>query len=170
MCTVTFVPRGSGYYLGMNRDENLARVPGLAPRRIIENGCGVTCPSEPEGGTWISTNDKCVSLALINWYSIPGQVSGPARSRGQRVRNQIFQKAQRQKSVGTLGWLRRLHRCHAPESGPFSTCMHRSDAATVSYTEIAVSGRRVRMQYHAGAPCGLVGANGLPSKETANQR
>src|SRR6266436_1925726 len=87
MCPVTFVPRGSGYYLGMNRDENLARVPGLAPRAIIENGCRVTCPSELEGGTWISTNDKCVSLALINWYSISGQVSGPARSRGEIIQS-----------------------------------------------------------------------------------
>src|SRR5262249_25280127 len=36
-----------------------------------------------------------------------------------------------------LQWLRRLHRSHEPERGPFSICMHRATAATVSYTEIA---------------------------------
>ena len=36
--------------------------------------------------------------------------------------------------------LRRLHAAHVPERGAFSFCMHREDAETVSYTEIAVSG------------------------------
>ena len=42
--------------------------------------------------------------------------------------------ARNQKFEGRLNWLRRLHRSHLPERGPFSICMHRSDAATVSYT------------------------------------
>ena len=50
-------------------------------------------------------------------------------------------------------WLRRLHRSHEPERGPFSICMHRPDAATVSYTEVAVSGRSVVMCYKHGPPC-----------------
>jgi hypothetical protein len=49
--------------------------------------------------------------------------------------------------------LRRLHAAHAPERGAFSLCMHRQDAETVSYTEIAVSGRGVRMRYAGGSPC-----------------
>jgi hypothetical protein len=49
--------------------------------------------------------------------------------------------------------LRRLHRSHSPEAGPFSTCMHRSDAATVSYTEITAFSRKARLRYHAAAPC-----------------
>ena len=36
---------------------------------------------------------------------------------------------------------------------PFSTCMHRADAATVSYTEVAVSLSQVNMRYHAEAMC-----------------
>jgi len=36
---------------------------------------------------------------------------------------------------------------------PFSTCMHRADASTVSYTEISFSPREAVMRYHAGAPC-----------------
>jgi hypothetical protein len=53
----------------------------------------------------------------------------------------------------SLKWLRELHRSHAPKRGPFSICMHRPDAATVSYTEVAVSKRRVTMRYKSGASC-----------------
>jgi hypothetical protein len=52
-----------------------------------------------------------------------------------------------------LGALRRLHRSHAPERGPFSICMHRADAETVSYTEVAVTPTRLTMRYKAGSPC-----------------
>jgi hypothetical protein len=41
----------------------------------------------------------------------------------------LFQRAGRQHSADSLDWLRRLHRSHSPQAGPFSTCMHRSDAA-----------------------------------------
>jgi hypothetical protein len=49
--------------------------------------------------------------------------------------------------------LRTLHRSHAPEAGPFSICMHRSDACTVSYTEINVLGPVASIYYIAGPPC-----------------
>jgi hypothetical protein len=70
-----------------------------------------------------------------------------------RVRGGTFRAARSQKTAGSLDWLRRLHRSHRPDAGPFSTCMHRADAATVSFTEIAVSSRGAVMRYHAGAPC-----------------
>ena len=79
--------------------------------------------------------------------------SGYDESTAQLVRGRTFRVAQRQKSAGTLDWLRRLHRSHAPECGPFSTCMHRADALTVSFTEVVVSGRNGRMRYLAGTPC-----------------
>src|SRR5712671_6793698 len=41
----------------------------------------------------------------------------------QRVRSRTFRLALRQHSVGSLDWLRRLHRSHSPQAGPFSTCM-----------------------------------------------
>ena len=70
-----------------------------------------------------------------------------------RIRSRTFQLAKRQKSAGSPGWLRRLHRTHLPQAGPFSTCMHRADAATVSYTEVYVSARESVMHHHPGAPC-----------------
>lgn len=227
MCTVTFVPRRTGYRLAMNRDEQLDRVEALPPARRKLDGRAVIYPSEPGGGTWIALNDQGVCLTLVNWYSIATRVAGKFVSRGrvipavcafsepdlthaaleglplmqinpfrlvgifpnrreiaewrwdlkrlvrqphawraqqwissgfdepaaQRVRGRIFRLASRQVSTGRVDWLRRLHRSHAPKVGPTSTCMHREDAATVSYTEVAVLPRQAGMAYHAGAPC-----------------
>ncbi len=55
--------------------------------------------------------------------------------------------------VGTLGWARRLHASHAPERGPYSICMHRPDAKTVSYTEITWHGGHVQIDYLGNSPC-----------------
>jgi hypothetical protein len=79
--------------------------------------------------------------------------SGFDEPTAQRLRGRAFQQALQQRSAGRVDWLRRLHRSHAPQRGPFSTCMHRADAATVSYTEIAVSPDRAIMRHHAGAAC-----------------
>ncbi len=79
--------------------------------------------------------------------------SGFDEPTAQRVRSKTFQRARRQHSASNLDWLRRLHRSHSPNAGPFSTCMHRADAATVSYTEVAVSSRKATMRYLAGTPC-----------------
>jgi hypothetical protein len=79
--------------------------------------------------------------------------SGFDEPEAQRMRVKVTRAALKQKTTGTLGWLRRLHRSHAPKCGPFSICMHREDAATVSYTEIVVSGRETVMRHHSGAPC-----------------
>lgn len=79
--------------------------------------------------------------------------SGFDEPEAQRVRGRTFRLAQQQNSAGTVDWLRRLHRSHKPTCGPFSTCMHRADAATVSYTEVVVSAGRIEMRHTAGAPC-----------------
>ena len=62
----------------------------------------------------------------------------------------------------SLALLRRLHQSHAPERGPFSICMHRDDAATVSYTEVAVTPTRLTMRYKDTAPC-LAGSTAVTS-------
>ena len=59
--------------------------------------------------------------------------------------------------VNTIGYslkrLRQLHRSHAPKRGPFSMCMHRADAATVSYTEVSITKNSASMRYTSGPPC-----------------
>jgi len=87
------------------------------------------------------------------WKSQQWISSGFDEPAAQRIRGRTFRQAQKQESAGSLDWLRRLHRSHAPETGPFSTCVHRADAATVSYTEISVSAPVAVMRYHTGAPC-----------------
>ncbi|MDX1953149.1 MAG: NRDE family protein [Verrucomicrobiota bacterium] len=88
-----------------------------------------------------------------HWNTQQWISSGFNERTAQRVRGKTFQQALDQRSAGGMDWLRRLHRSHLPQSGPFSTCMHRADAATVSYTEIIVLPRTATMRYHAGPPC-----------------
>jgi hypothetical protein len=87
------------------------------------------------------------------WESRQWISSGHNEPAARRVRGKAFREAQTQDSAGSLAWLRRLHRSHAPEKGPFSTCMHRDGAATVSYTEVSVTTREIVMVHHTGAPC-----------------
>ncbi|HEX3797660.1 MAG TPA: NRDE family protein [Verrucomicrobiae bacterium] len=87
------------------------------------------------------------------WQTQQWISSGFDEPGAQRERDKIFQAAFRQGSAGTAEWLRRLHRNHSPARGPFSTCMHRKDAASVSYTEVAFAPGRVELRYHAGSPC-----------------
>lgn len=227
MCTVTFMPRRTGYCLAMNRDEKRTRATGLPPALRKHDGRQVVYPSEPDGGTWIALNDEGVTFALINWYSIPSRITSNIVSRGliipslcgadsemladevlatlrltrikpfrligmfpatqeivewrwdsrqlsrkyhrwrarqwissgfdeptaQKIRSRTFRLTKAQRSFGTIAWLRRLHRSHSPHSGPFSTCMHRDDACTVSYTEVEVVRRSSGMRHICGAPC-----------------
>jgi hypothetical protein len=46
-----------------------------------------------------------------------------------------------------------LHRSHHPEKGPFSLCMHRDDAQTVSCTLFEWSMARLSIDYLDGLPC-----------------
>jgi len=79
--------------------------------------------------------------------------SGFDESGAQQIRGNAFKRALRQSSAGTADWLRRLHRSHGSERGPYSTCMHREDAATVSYAEVRVSPHKATMRYTPTAPC-----------------
>jgi hypothetical protein len=94
-----------------------------------------------------------LTTARHRWKTQQWISSGFDEPTAQRVRSKTFQQAGRQLSVGSLDWLRRLHCSHSPHAGPFSTCMHRADAATVSYTEISVSFHEAVMHSELGAPC-----------------
>jgi hypothetical protein len=88
-----------------------------------------------------------------HWKAQQWISSGFDEPTAQSTRSQAFRQALNQKSAGSLDWLRRLHRSHSPQVGPFSTCMHRDDAATVSYTEVTVAPNKCVMRYHDGPPC-----------------
>jgi hypothetical protein len=83
-----------------------------------------------------------------HWFS-----SGFDERRAEVERQRVCDAATPQKSAERVSWLRQLHRSHAPKRGPFSICMHRPDAATVSYTEVSISASRATMRYKAGPCC-----------------
>ena len=83
-----------------------------------------------------------------HWFS-----SSFDERRAELERQRVCTAANGQRSAGSVKWLRRLHRSHAPEPGPFSICMHRPDANTVSYTEILVLRRQATMRYKPGPSC-----------------
>lgn len=130
-------------------DAALAGLPlgRINPFRLI----GVS----PVTGEIVEWRWNLKQLVRVNlpWKSQQWISSGFDEPTAQRVRGKTFQRALRQHSAGSLVWLRRLHRSHSPQAGPFSICMHRDDAATVSYTEVAVLSRRATMRYHPGTPC-----------------
>lgn len=130
-------------------DAALARLPlkRINPFRLI----GIF-PKTNEVVEW-RWNLKQLDRSDHPWKTQQWISSGFDEPKAQHVRNRTFQQAIQQNSAGSLDWLRRLHRSHSPQLGPFSICMHRADAATVSYTEISVSLSKSVMRHHAGAPC-----------------
>jgi hypothetical protein len=48
---------------------------------------------------------------------------------------------------------RRFHADHSPEAGPFSICMHREDAETVSFSHVTVDRDATYFRYLAHSPC-----------------
>lgn len=89
----------------------------------------------------------------------PGQwiSSSVNEPKAQQSRTVVFRARCGRVDAGSIEWMRSLHGSHAPLLGPFSTCMHRQDAITVSYTEIEVNQTQVVMRYHPGPPCELHG-------------
>ena len=84
MCTLSFIPEGGGYLVGMNRDEQIVRSATLPPERFPIEGGYAIYPREESGGTWIAANSFGVTLALLNWYSVTP--SAPkSRSRGEVI-------------------------------------------------------------------------------------
>jgi hypothetical protein len=87
-----------------------------------------------------------------HWFS-----SGVSDEMARKVRGSTCYEAWRRRDAGSAEWLRGLHASHSPVRGSFSICVHRPDAATVSYTETAFTGSQLAMRYHAGYPCQALG-------------
>lgn len=93
-----------------------------------------------------------VGWDVRHWFS-----SGVSDEMARKVRGSTCYEAWRRRDAGSAEWLRGLHASHSPVRGSFSICVHRPDAATVSYTEVAFSGGDLTMRYHAGHPCQALG-------------
>jgi Transport and Golgi organisation 2 len=87
-----------------------------------------------------------------HWFS-----SGVSDEMARKVRASTCYEAWRRRDAASAEWLRGLHASHSPVRGSFSVCVHRPDAATVSYTEVSYPGGDLTMRYHAGHPCQALG-------------
>jgi|SRR5271166_1301734 len=83
-----------------------------------------------------------------HWFSSSRSDEHAAADRGAACA-----QAWRGEPVSPSVWLRELHASHVPGPGPFSVCVHREDAATVSYTEMEWKRGELQMRYLAGNPC-----------------
>jgi hypothetical protein len=109
--------------------------------------------AEEHGITSLSSDGLALEEAELPWEQSHWFSSGYDEPEAVRIRGMSAKRAESQSDAGTLDWLRRLHRSHDPEEGPFSICMHREDACSVSMTEISFLNQRAGLTYHEGTPC-----------------
>jgi hypothetical protein len=83
-----------------------------------------------------------------HWFS-----SSVSDALAQRERGRTCEKAEKHGFLEPASWVRNLHESHDPVPGPFSICVHRKDAATVSYTKVRCNGEGISMSYRNGSPC-----------------
>jgi hypothetical protein len=84
MCTVSWIHTQDGYQLLCNRDELDTRMRAAAPRSYEVGGVQCVAPTDGDfGGTWISSNEFGLTVALLNRS---GKGARATRSRGSLVR------------------------------------------------------------------------------------
>lgn len=74
-----------------------------------------------------------------------GQVIGDRRA--------LFQKLASDHHRVDTDFLISFHHSHLPEPGPYSVCMHREDAQTVSLSGVSVTPEKIEFYYTPGPPC-----------------
>ncbi len=84
----------------------------------------------------------------MHWFS-----SSISDALARRNRGRTCARAAKQSSAEPVSSVRSLHASHDPSPGPFSVCVHRKDAVTVSYTEVSCNGTEISMAYRHGSPC-----------------
>ncbi|MEW5976001.1 MAG: NRDE family protein [Acidobacteriota bacterium] len=70
-------------------------------------------------------------------------------------RRRLFHKLVGSRQSLDLDALMAFHASHLPVESAYSTCMHREDAATVSFSWIEVTSKQVDFRYWPGPPCAL---------------
>lgn len=67
MCTVSFIPVGSAFFITSNRDEKLTRKKAFAPAVYNYNGLNILFPKDADaGGTWIAAKENGDAAVLLN--------------------------------------------------------------------------------------------------------
>jgi hypothetical protein len=81
--------------------------------------------------------------------------SGLGDERAAAARTEVWNRLRAAAPEATPELHRRFHRDHFPEPSAWSVCVHRPEAATVSFSEVELSAERVAMRYRPGPPCEL---------------
>jgi len=97
------------------------------------------------------------STLTIEHHPEPGFIltsSGATPPGLEATRRTVFTEAV-DRNGSTDSTLSEVHRSHRPERGPLSVCMHRPEAATVSYCHITVAeaSGNIEFRYAPGPPC-----------------
>lgn len=84
---------------------------------------------------------------------LPLASSSLDRERAQAERERVLAGLLGLQTEPSRELLARFQASHEPERGPWSPCMHRAEAATVSACELRVDARAVALRYADGPPC-----------------
>jgi Transport and Golgi organisation 2 len=129
-----------------------AQLDGLDLRRHLpfllvgfSGGEGLVLEATSDGGSFEFVEHRWEAR---HWFS-----SGVSEDLAIERRSATCAAYWRENNAGTEDWLRALHRHHHRDGGPFSICVHREGAGTVSYTEILVGTEEVVMRYGGASPC-----------------
>jgi hypothetical protein len=94
--------------------------------------------------------------ARRHWFS-----SSISDARATEERLRVIESAASPSSPLDETWVRGTHSSHSPAPGPFSVCVHRPDASTVSYTVVRCGDGSISMEYLEGSPCLRAGFDAL---------
>jgi hypothetical protein len=102
---------------------------------------------------------------LVHWannertFDSAGEASMPLTSSSYRgaeitdARRALFRRMVDEAGAVTPALLEEFHESHEPARGPFSVCMHREDAATVSFSHVRVGDGAAEFTYQPLSPC-----------------
>jgi hypothetical protein len=143
------VPALIGSRSPRNADATLKHtdLQGILPFRLV----GIF-PAEKELTEWC-WNQNSLIRETFGWESGQWYSSSLSDAQAALRRGLAFARARQQPDRGSVTWLRRLHALHDAEQASFSTCVHRKDVQTLSYTEFICTVAALSCNYLAGSPC-----------------
>lgn len=125
---------------------------GILPFRLV----GVF-PAEKQIIEW-RWNHNLLQNEAFTWHQRQWCSSSLSDAQAAIRRGLAYARAQDEADAGSVAWLRRLHASHDDEEKPLSTCVHRTDVKTLSYTEVFCTADAIHCNHLAGNPCSPKGA------------
>jgi hypothetical protein len=93
-----------------------------------------------------------VSRSIVPYWWLPLSSSSVDEAGARQVREREFRRVMECGRTDAEAHLA-FHRSHAAQASAYSPCMHRSDAETVSFTRIQVTGLEIFVHYSPASPC-----------------